>query len=202
MQDTPLAEGFLQQDAACHWILDRNEVFVRVYGDSFPILGVRAADLVGRTLAETLDNEQALAWTNRLSRALGGECVPLRHRHGSAIWNLIVFPLRSGDSIDHAGVTAREVTPWDTAEQELRNTVLGALKAMEFERKSMSRFLHDNVGQNLTAFGLQLEIFKGKLVNARLQGGMGDVEKSLVVVTTPKLNTCFNRSSLFCRVVE
>jgi signal transduction histidine kinase len=181
MQDTPLAEGFLQQDAACHWILDRNEVFVRVYGDSFPILGVRAADLVGRTLAETLDNEQALAWTNRLSRALGGECVPLRHRHGSAIWNLIVFPLRSGDSIDHAGVTAREVTPWDTAEQELRNTVLGALKAMEFERKSMSRFLHDNVGQNLTAFGLQLDLIRMDVQETApdLCGRIQDVQKVL-----------------------
>jgi signal transduction histidine kinase len=31
---------------------------------------------------------------------------------------------------------------------------------MEFERKSVSRFLHDSVGQNLTAFGLQLDLIR------------------------------------------
>ena len=55
---------------------------------------------------------------------------------------------------------AREITPWTTAEQELRYTVLGALKAQEFERNMVSKFLHDSVGQNLTALGLQLDLVR------------------------------------------
>ena len=55
---------------------------------------------------------------------------------------------------------AREITPWSNAEQELRHTVLGALKAQEFERTMVSKFLHDSVGQNLTALGLQLDLIR------------------------------------------
>ena len=38
--------------------------------------------------------------------------------------------------------------------------MLGALKAQEFEHNMMSRFLHDSVGQNLTALGLQLDLIR------------------------------------------
>ncbi len=55
---------------------------------------------------------------------------------------------------------AREITPWGNAEQELRHTVLGALKAQQFERAMVSKFLHDSVGQNLTALGLQLDLIR------------------------------------------
>jgi signal transduction histidine kinase len=160
MPDTPLLEAFLDQSAACHWILDRNSVFVRVFGDPSPILNMRADDLLGRALHESLAAEQTLTWSNRVSRALDGELLRLRERYGGAIWNISVFPIRIDGEIRYAGFLAREVSPWDTAEQELRYTVLGALKAMEFERKSMSRFLHDNVGQTLTAFGLQLDLLR------------------------------------------
>ena len=62
--------------------------------------------------------------------------------------------------IRYAGGLAREITPWGSAEQELRHTVLGALKAQEFERNMLSKFLHDSVGQNLTALGLQLDLIR------------------------------------------
>jgi signal transduction histidine kinase len=60
---------------------------------------------------------------------------------------------------------AREITAWSSAEQELRYTVLGALKAQEFERNMVSRFLHDTVGQNLTALGMQLDLVRMDLEN-------------------------------------
>jgi two-component system NarL family sensor kinase len=71
-----------------------------------------------------------------------------------------VFPIRLEGEIQYAGSLARETSAWSTAEQELRYTVLGALKAMEFERKTASRFLHDSVGQNMTALGLQLDLVR------------------------------------------
>lgn len=160
MPDISLADAFLEQSAACHLIFDRSCVFQRVYGDPSPILGRRSPELVGRTPMEVLDPDLGLAWRNRIARALGGELLRLRERHGGAVWNIAVFPIRIDGVISHAGVLAREISAWNTAEQELRYTVLGALKAQEFERKAVSRFLHDNVGQNLTAFGLQLDLMR------------------------------------------
>jgi signal transduction histidine kinase len=133
-------------------------VFDRVYGDSTSLFRKPPADLTGRPVTVALDAERARAWTSRFARALGGETLSLRERDGDATWQISVFPVRAADGSRYAGAIAREVTPWQTAERELRNTVLGALKAQEFERHMMSKFLHDAVGQNLTALGLQLDL--------------------------------------------
>lgn len=155
-----LAEAFLEQSPACHWIVDRDGVFVRIFGDPSPILNRRAADLLGRKVSEALEGEPGKSWDSRMRRALAGEMLRLRERCGGALWNISAFPVRAGGVVRYAGAMALEISAWNTAEQELRYTVLGALKAMEFEKKSMSRFLHDSVGQNLTAFGLQLDLMR------------------------------------------
>ena len=84
----------------------------------------------------------------------------LRERRGKDTWYVTIFPLRIDGEIRFAGGIAREITPWTSAEQELRHTVLSALKAQEFERTMVSKFLHDSVGQNLTALGLQLDLIR------------------------------------------
>ena len=71
----------------------------------------------------------------------------------------MVFPIRFRNKL-YAGGSAVNTTSWNTAAQELRHTVLGALKAQEFERRMVSKFLHDKVGQNLTALGLQLDLVR------------------------------------------
>jgi signal transduction histidine kinase len=133
-------------------------VFHRIYGDSSSIFGKPAAELTGRTVAQALDAERGKSWTARFTRALAGETVFLRERNGNATWYISVYPVRVEGAIRYAGAIGREMTPWKTAEQELRNTVLSALKAQEFERNTLSKFLHDVVGQNLTALGLQLDL--------------------------------------------
>jgi signal transduction histidine kinase len=153
-----LADAFLEQSRACHWIVDGGGVFIQIYGDPSPIFNRGRDALIGRKLGEALDAEQTRAWSDRIGRALQGELLRLRERFGGAQWSISVFPIRVDGEIRYAGAMGREITAWNTAEQELRYTVLGALKAMEFEKKSMSRFLHDSVGQNLTAFGLQLDL--------------------------------------------
>jgi two-component system NarL family sensor kinase len=160
MPDNSLADAFLDQSGACHCIVDRAGVFRRVFGDPSAMFGKPAADLLGRTPETALDPHLAFSWSKRFSRVFDGEILHLRERHGAYIWNISLFPIRLDGEVVYAGVLAGEITPWDTAEKELRHTVLGALKAMEFERKSVSRFLHDSVGQNLTAFGLQLDLMR------------------------------------------
>ena len=155
-----LAEALLLQSPVCHWVVTAAGLFHRIYGDPACIFGKPASELVGRPAAEALAPELANAWRDRFARALKGETMILRERRGNAIWGLILFPLRFGGEIRYTGGLAREVTAWSAAEQELRYTVLGSLKAQEFERNMVSRFLHDTVGQNLTALGLQLDLVR------------------------------------------
>ena len=160
-----LAEALLEQSPVCHWVVTAAGVFDRIYGDPASIFGKPASELVGRSVAEALAPELASVWRDRFARALEGETVVLRERRGNAIWGLIVFPIRFGAETRYSGGLAREITAWSAAEQELRYTVLGALKAQEFERNMVSKFLHDTVGQNLTALGLQLDLVRMDLEN-------------------------------------
>jgi two-component system NarL family sensor kinase len=160
-----LAEALLEQSPVCHWIVTAAGVFDRIYGDSASLFGKPASELAGRSAAEALPPELANVWRDRFARALKGETVVLRERRGNAIWGSIVFPIRFGAETRYSGGLAREITAWSAAEQELRYTVLGALKAQEFERNMVSKFLHDTVGQNLTALGLQLDLIRMDLEN-------------------------------------
>ena len=62
--------------------------------------------------------------------------------------------------------------------------MLGALKAQEFERSQVSRFLHDAVGQNLTAMGLQLDLLRMDLETISPQGctRIAEMQKVLEVM--------------------
>lgn len=89
----------------------------------------------------------------------------LRERRGTSDWALLVFPFHFGNRT-YGGGCAIDITSWNTAEQELRYTVLSALKDREFERRMVAQFLHDKVGQNLTALGLQLDLVRMDLEEA------------------------------------
>jgi len=153
-----LAEAFLEQSPACSWIVSAESEFQRVYGDSLPVFGKAAAELVGRRVEQALDKEAAPVWSDRIARALRGETLLLRERRGDSAWHIRLFPIRLESGLRLAGGMAAEVTLWNKAEQELRTTVLSALRAQEFERSMFSKFLHDSVGQNLTGLGMQLDL--------------------------------------------
>src|SRR5437762_1870703 len=161
-----LAELLLEQAPACQWIAGANFRFEKVYGDSVPLFGKTRAELAGRSFEDFPDREQSAIWRERFARALEGEIVVLHERRGDTTWRVSLFPLRVDGAIRYTGGLAREITASQSAEQELRRTVLGALRAQEFERGMMARFLHDNVGQNLTALGLQLDLIRMDLESA------------------------------------
>ena len=138
-----LAEIFLQQSPACQWIVSADGAFARFYGDPLPLFDRSAAELVGRLPDDVLGSDESASWRGRFARALNGETTQLRERRPAGTWWVTVFPLRIEGEIRFAGGSAREVTLWAAAEQELRHTVLGALKAQEFQRTMVSRFLHD-----------------------------------------------------------
>ena len=135
MDAASISERFLHLLPACSWVVDAEYRFVRA--------------------------EKARAWHDRVARCLAGETLLLRERDGAATWYLLLFPLGCREGAPGcAGGFAIDITPWSTAEQELRYTVLGALRAQEYARSTMSRFLHDSVGQNLSAAGMQLDLLR------------------------------------------
>ena len=158
--DAWLLEAFLDQSPACHWIVDPHQIICEIRGNARSLFGKPAERLRGQRLGEVFDGPRADAWNGRLAKVFAGETLMLRERRGDSVWYISLFPIRQDQEIRYAGALAREITPWGTAEQELRHTVLSALKAQEFDRKMASQFLHDSVGQNLTALGLQLDLVR------------------------------------------
>jgi len=154
-----LSDAFIEQSARCAWVFTAGGEFLRIFGDPRPVFGKDASELLGRAVAETLETEAAAAWKDRLARTLAGETLLLRLRRDEADWAALIFPLRFGGQV-YSGGSALEVTAWNAAERELRRTVLGALKSQEFERRMFAKFLHDDMGQNLTALGLQLDLVR------------------------------------------
>jgi PAS domain S-box-containing protein len=155
-----LTEAFLEQSPACQWIVNPKGEFHAIYGDPSGLFGKSAKDLKGRTAHSSLFRELAETWTGRFERVLKGETLMLRDRRGNSVWFVTVFPIRYRGRIRFAGGIGREITPWNTAEHELRQTVFSAMKAQEAVRHGASKFLHDSVGQNLTALGLQLDLVR------------------------------------------
>ena len=154
-----LAEIYLRQSPACHWIIGADGRFVHVFGDVCQLFGRCAADLIGRDPEALLPPEQSTQWRGRIKRVRAGETLILRERHPNGSWIIFLFPLiKDGEAL--VGGLAREMSAWGAAEEELRHTVLGALKAQEYMRTSVSRFLHDSVGQTLTALGLRLDLVR------------------------------------------
>jgi two-component system NarL family sensor kinase len=183
-----LAEIYLRQSPACHWVTGDDGRFLHVFGDSCPLFGHTVAELLGRDPESLLPPIDAKQWRGRFQRVLAGERLSLRERRPNASWNVSLFPIRKDDAIHYVGGLAREVTPWNAAEEELRHTVLGALKSQEYTRTSVSRFLHDSVGQTLTALGLRLDLVRmdiegiapetGKLV-VEIQEIIGEMMESV-----------------------
>jgi signal transduction histidine kinase len=181
VEESWLSEALLEQCLACLWVADSADIFQKFYGDPQPVFGKTAGELKGQAPAAVLDRALAEAWTNRFRRAFGGETLKLRERRGHVSWHVTMFPIRREGRILYSGGLAREITPWSVAEQELRYTVLSALKAQEFDRKTASQFLHDSVGQNLTALGLQLDLIRMDLegVSPHICGRVGEIQKML-----------------------
>jgi len=178
-----ITETYLQQAPVCSWVLDARYCFIRIFGAAAPLFGSAADLLQGKLLAEVCPPDTARVWKNRVDRCLDGERLALRERHGTATYYVSLFPLTRGKDRAAAGF-ALEITPWSTAEQELRHTVLGSLRAREYERSTMAKFLHDRVGQNLSAAGLHLDLLRMDLEAVSPESGasIGEIQQLLEAI--------------------
>ncbi len=154
-----LAAAFVAHSGCVGWAVDAAKKFRSFYGDPSRILGKPAAELEGRTLAEALDSAEAALWARRVTRALEGESLVVRHHKECGEWVVLAFPIRF-EGAAFAGVLTRHITDIGNPEQGMRERILSALKSQELERRMAAQFLHDKIGQNLTALGLQLDLVR------------------------------------------
>jgi signal transduction histidine kinase len=155
-----LLEAFLDSSPGCNWIVGGDGMFHRVFGDAQRLFQKTPAELEGREIGCALGAQSQALWSSRFARALNGETLFLRERCGDAVWRVSLFPIRANGEIRYVGGMAGDCARWSLAQQELRRTVLNALQKQEYHSDTLARFLHDSVGQNLSAIGLQLDLLR------------------------------------------
>ena len=175
--DRPLAEVLLDQTPACQWIVNKEGVFEQIYGDTMPLFGKPPGEVAGQPAASVLNPAVLPIWQERFSRALAGESLSFREQRDGRVWMISVFPLRLRADTAHAGCVVREITDLARADHELRRAVSGALKSQGSQRAKTAQFLHNVVGQNLAALGLQLD-----LVRMDLDGSLGAARDHLAEI--------------------
>jgi len=177
--DRPPAEVLLEQTPACQWIVNKEGVFEQIYGDTMPLFGKPPGEVAGRPAVSILNPAVLPIWQERFSRALAGESLSFREQREGRVWMISVFPLRLRADTAHAGCVVREITDFARADHELRRAVSGALKSQESQRAKTAQFLHNVVGQNLAALGLQLD-----LVRMDLDGSPGAAREHIEEIQT------------------
>jgi signal transduction histidine kinase len=108
----------------------------------------------------------------------------LLERRDEESWYIGLFPIELPNQPPRAGGTVKDISAWRAAGQDLRSRVLSALGARDFERRMVAKFLHDKVGQNLSALGLQLDLVRMDLefVSPGTASRVTDIQKMLEVM--------------------
>ncbi len=155
----------LQQSPICQWAINAECNLVYVHGNSGPIPGKPPDELQGRNLSDLLSPEAFDLWAPRIRLCFAGESAEFRESFGTHSVSVHLFPLRaaSGEVILAGGI-AQDITALMAAEEDLRNSTLMLLRAQENERNRLAQFLHDDVGQALSAAGMQLDLMRMDMV--------------------------------------
>jgi signal transduction histidine kinase len=173
-----LCEMLLRQSPGCAWLLKRDGAFQAIYGDATAVFGRAAADLENLNFTHLFAPAACPSWTTRLERVFAGETLAATGRFGNgATFSIAMFPIQPPDGeIVLAGAIAHEMP-----ESRL---VLRALEALESDRARIPQLLHDCVGQNLSAAGLQLDLLRMDLAKSALPGSprIGEIQALLDTV--------------------
>lgn len=157
-----LCEMLLRQGPACAWLLRRDGIFHALYGDTASVFGRTSAELVGSNFTDGLVRADRQPWLGCLERVFARELFTANARFGeAAMVSVTLFPVEADDrSVIFAGGMAHNVPA--TA------TVLRALESLETDRARLSELLHDHLGQELSAAGLQLDLLRMDLAQTGL----------------------------------
>lgn len=145
----------LRQSLGCAWLLRPDRVFHAIYGDAPRVFGRTAAELKKTDFTDLFAPPARPSWIGRVGRVFTGRtvCAPGQLREDAPPSSITLFPVEPPEGgMAFAGGIAHQVAEHDLA--------LRMLRALETDRARLSRFLHDRVGQYLSAAGLQLDLLR------------------------------------------
>jgi signal transduction histidine kinase len=155
LPSTALCEMLQRQSPCCTWLLRRDLSFRDIYGTVFQILGRSAEELEKISFGDLFAPSLRAAWVARVERVFAGETLggPAQFSGSAPECSIILFPVTdSTGEILFAGGTAHEISDDDLS--------LRTLQLLDAERGRLCQFLHDQVGQQLSAAGLQLDLLR------------------------------------------
>jgi signal transduction histidine kinase len=123
--------------------------------DEMRSLNSENLDARKKTLSQAVDQLQSELWSNLLTALFVGLCIA-----AAAVFRI--------SELEQVSARAQEVTR--EAERRLRHLSQQLVSSQEQERKVLSRELHDEIGQSLTALRIEL----GKLEHVRLSADFAE----------------------------
>jgi PAS domain S-box-containing protein len=129
------------------------------------VLSPRKPVTRGSNILESGFSDEMLAkWRTFYKRALAGETFTILEHYNSAWSEISFYPIRKGVDIVGTACYSRDITESKKTEQEIlqKNEQLKSLTShlhhiREEERKSISREIHDELGQQLTALKMDID---------------------------------------------
>ena len=164
-------EVFMDLVPAQAWIRDRDGRYLYVNRPHAIAQGLAPAQMLGRPVAEFFPAATTEAFRERDVQVLR-EGVPLQFTDNlpDGTWLKVKFPLPLPDGQTGVAGIAIDVTERLEAERmvriyadRVREMVGRLIHAQELERRRLSDDLHDLIGQNLTALGIELAALKSTL---------------------------------------
>lgn len=163
------------------FIVDRDLRYRLAAGEALAAAGYQPDGLVGRTVAEAVGSELAVAYEPNYRRALAGESFTDTHRaHGrefqtrgvpvrTAAGEIVAVLAVSFDITDRRlvedALAASQAQLEDRVRErtaEVQHLLHQLLSAQEEERKRIARNIHDQLGQQMTALRMNLETLHAK----------------------------------------
>ncbi|MFN7992599.1 MAG: histidine kinase [Bryobacteraceae bacterium] len=155
-----VADLVSRQIPACSWLLKPDGRFHAAFGDTGSIFGEAAVELAGRSFYEQFERSERRPWKGRVTRVLSGDTISAQARMGGdgLECSITLFPFR-GWAAGFAHV-AYQTGAYQTA------ALSRVFRERDAERLRVCRRLHDDVGQCLSAAGLQLDLLRMDLAEA------------------------------------
>ncbi|HEX4488067.1 MAG TPA: CHASE3 domain-containing protein [Terriglobales bacterium] len=164
-----LLNAFFSSSTVGFGILDDKLRYQRVNDQLVQMVGLQAADFLGRSVieifpsnadrAEAVLNEVIRTGEAVLGREVSGELPgkpgDLRH------WLVNYFPIKDEqNSVFQIGIIALDVTDRRSAEQAIRRLSARLLTLQDQERRRIAREIHDSLGQYLAAIKINLHVIE------------------------------------------
>lgn len=156
--------AFMDHAPAAAWIKDADFRYSYVNRTYLSVYGRSASEVLGRDDFELHGAERASVFRQEDERIRGSGAAeqkmhPVPYADGRpGHWLVVKFPLEHG-----VGGIGIDVTPRLEAEEKARDLAKRLVEAQEVERRRVADGLHDLIGQNLTALGIDLQALKQRL---------------------------------------